>query len=81
MLDLGASAGLNLRWDRFRYEAADWAFGDFRLTSRASRASTRAVRPPLPATVWVMERAGCDPSPIDATTEDGSLTLAVVRRA
>src|SRR5438045_3293862 len=28
VLELGASAGLNLLWDRFRYEAADWPFGD-----------------------------------------------------
>ena len=28
VLEIGASAGLNLRWDRFRYEAPDWAFGD-----------------------------------------------------
>jgi hypothetical protein len=73
-LEIGASAGLNLRWDRFRYEAADWAYGDAASPARVP-CEYEGGRPPLPATVWVMERAGCDPSPIDATTEDGALTL------
>jgi hypothetical protein len=74
ILELGASAGLNLRWDRFRFRAPDWEFGD---------ASSQAVvtadygggRPPLPRLVWVSERAGCDKNPIDPLTEDGALTL------
>jgi hypothetical protein len=72
--EIGASAGLNLRWDRFRYEAPDWAFGDAASPARV-RCEYEGGRPPLPAAVWVMDRAGCDPNPIDPTTEDGSLTL------
>jgi hypothetical protein len=72
--EIGASAGLNLRWDRFRYEAGDWAFGDSASPARIP-CEYDGGRPPLPAGVWVVERAGCDPMPIDATTEDGSLTL------
>jgi hypothetical protein len=74
VLEIGASAGLNLRWDRFRYEADDWAFGDSASPARIP-CEYKGGRPPLPPAVWVMERAGCDPSPIDATTEDGALTL------
>src|SRR4051794_36560300 len=74
MLEIGASAGLNLRWDRFRYEAADWAFGDSASPARIP-CEYAGGRPPLPPQIWVMQRAGCDPAPIDATTEDGSLTL------
>jgi hypothetical protein len=74
VLEIGASAGLNLRWDRFRYQAADWAFGDSASPARVP-CEYKGGRPPLPAQVWVMERAGCDPAPIDATTADGSLTL------
>jgi hypothetical protein len=74
VLEIGASAGLNLRWDRFRYEADDWAWGDAASPARIP-CEYSAGRPPLPATVWVTERAGCDPSPLDATTEDGALTL------
>jgi hypothetical protein len=73
-LEIGASAGLNLRWDRFRYEAADWAFGDSASPARVP-CEYSGGRPPLPQRVWIVERAGCDPSPIDATTEDGSLSL------
>jgi hypothetical protein len=73
-LEIGASAGLNLRWDRFRYESADWAFGDSASPARIP-CEYEGGAPPLPAQVWVMERAGCDPAPIDATTEDGALTL------
>ena len=74
VLELGASAGLNLRWDRFRYEAADWAFGDSASPARIPCEYTGG-RPPLPPGVWVLERAGCDPSPIDPTTDEGALTL------
>ena len=74
VLEIGASAGLNLRWDRFRYEAADWAFGDAASPARVP-CEYEGDRPPLPTQVWVMERAGCDPSPIDPTTDDGALTL------
>ncbi|HEX4720185.1 MAG TPA: DUF2332 domain-containing protein [Thermoleophilaceae bacterium] len=74
VLEIGASAGLNLRWDRFRYEAADWAFGDAASPARVP-CEYEGGRPPLPRAVWVIERAGCDPSPLDATTEDGALTL------
>jgi hypothetical protein len=74
VLEIGASAGLNLRWDRFRYEADDWAFGDSASPARIPCEYTGG-RPPLPQAVWVLERAGCDPNPIDPTTDDGSLTL------
>jgi hypothetical protein len=73
-LEIGASAGLNLRWDRFRYEASDWAFGDSASPARIP-CEYEGGPPPLPAAVWVVERAGCDPAPIDPTTDDGSLWL------
>jgi hypothetical protein len=74
VLEIGASAGLNLRWDRFRYDADDWGFGDTASPVRIA-CEYSGGRPPLPPNVWVMERAGCDPSPIDPTTDDGALTL------
>jgi hypothetical protein len=74
ILELGASAGLNLRWDRFRFEAPDWAFGDPGSPAHV-RAEYQGGRPPLPRLVWVSERAGCDAAPIDPSTDDGALTL------
>lgn len=74
LLELGASAGLNLRLDQFRYEQDGVTFGpddspvrfvDF-LTGR---------RPPLATGFEVGERAGCDLNPIDATTDAGRLSL------
>lgn len=75
LLELGASAGLNLRFDRFHFRAPDWEWGD-----RASPASVRAdyaggARPPLPRWTWIAERRGCDADPVDPATEDGRLTL------
>jgi hypothetical protein len=73
-LEVGASAGLNLRWDRFRYETPDASWGD-----PASPVVLRdrwvggAVPFDVPATV--AERAGCDPNPLDPTTDDGRTTL------
>jgi hypothetical protein len=72
-LELGASAGLNLRWDAFRYEGDDVAWGDPSSPVRLD------VAPPVAAAVpavTVAERAGCDPAPVDLGTEDGRLTLA-----
>ncbi|MEA2494656.1 MAG: hypothetical protein QOJ29_2567 [Thermoleophilaceae bacterium] len=74
VLELGASAGLNLRWDRFRYEAPDWAWGEAASPVRIP-CEYQQGPPPLPPAIWVMERAGCDAAPIDPTTDEGSLTL------
>jgi hypothetical protein len=74
ILELGASAGLNLRWDRFRFEAPDWAFGDPR-SPACVPVDYEGGRPPVPRWVWVTERAGCDAEPVDPATDDGALTL------
>lgn len=74
VLEIGASAGLNLRWDRYRYEAGGAAFGP-------PDSPVRFVdpwvdrHPRLDVAVDVIERAGCDRSPIDATTAEGRLLL------
>jgi hypothetical protein len=73
---VGASAGLNLRWDRYRYvqRDQDWAWGppDAPLVLEGCW----TVPPePVPAEVEVVERRGCDPAPVDPTSADGRLTL------
>lgn len=74
VLELGASAGLNLRWDYYRYEADGLGWGP----------PTSAVRfrdvyaeghPPFDVAAEVVERCGCDLSPLDPRSPDDQLTL------
>jgi hypothetical protein len=75
LLELGAAAGLILRWDHCRYEAGEEGWGDpgspVRITCAFSDAHPRFEVP-----VRVLERRGCDASPIDPGTDEGKLTLA-----
>jgi hypothetical protein len=76
LFEIGSSAGLNLYWDRWFYDAGPagtWGDGrsGVRLTDRFESA------PPLDVAVEVVERRGCDPQPLDpASTEDRETLLA-----
>jgi hypothetical protein len=74
LLEVGASAGLNLRFDRYRYELGDerWGPADSQV---AIRARLTGGRPPLDVSPPVASRAGCDPRPVDPHSEEGRLTL------
>jgi hypothetical protein len=72
LLELGSSAGLLLRWDRYRYELGGWSFGD---PGSVVRFEGSLDGEPPRADVVVAERAGCDPRPVDPTTAAGRLTL------
>lgn len=74
LLELGSSAGLNLRFDRYWYSDGDRGFGDDRSPVRFVDQYDGAI-PDFDADCRVAERRGCDPYPIDPTTEDGRLTL------
>lgn len=65
MLEIGASAGLNLQWDRFRYRATDWSWGegDGPVIDTDWRGPPPAYLGPLP----VASRAGCDLNPMDVS--------------
>src|SRR5262245_19435340 len=63
-LEVGASAGLNLRWDRYRYEAADETWGNRRAAVRFTGAWVEG-RPPFASSATVVERRGCDRVPLD----------------
>jgi hypothetical protein len=74
LLEVGASAGLNLRFDRYRYESAGFAFGD--PSSPVRFADVFAGPPPDPrGPLAVRSRAGCDARPVDPGTAEGRLTL------
>src|SRR4029077_2317682 len=73
ILEIGASAGLNLRWDRYRYESSQGAWGDPPPPVRFSHCFD--MPPPLNRFADVVERKGCDLNPIDPITDDGALVL------
>jgi hypothetical protein len=62
LLEVGASAGLNLRFDSYRLRARRRALGTGRLG--------RCVE------VAPVARAGCDAQPVDPRSQEGRLTLA-----
>jgi hypothetical protein len=62
LLEIGASAGLNLYWDRFAYRTASWRWGDGPV--QISTDWTGAP-PPLDAVPRIRARAACDLNPID----------------
>ena len=74
VLEPGASAGLNLRFDHYRYEADGAAFGpaDSALCFVGPWAG---AAPGLDTPLAVAERVGCDLEPIDPTTAAGRVRL------
>jgi len=75
LLEIGASAGLLLRCDRFGYDVAKGTvLGDAASPVQLVR-PWQGTHPPYDSRVQVVERRGCDPSPIDPTTTEGRLTL------
>ncbi|WP_446211788.1 DUF2332 domain-containing protein [Micromonospora sp. IBSANI012] len=81
LVELGASAGLNLRTDRFRVEAPDFAWGPADSPVRLPDAWRDRVPGWLRAgaeaypELTVVERLGCDVTPLDPTSDDGGLAL------
>jgi hypothetical protein len=75
LIEVGASAGLNLLFDRYRYELGDgrWGPAGSPLVIRSHLVGDG--RPPLDAPLEIASRAGCDPRPVDPGTEEGRLTL------
>jgi hypothetical protein len=73
LLEVGASAGLNLRCDQFAYTTGDLVLGD--PSSAVVLEEPWDNEPPARHDVRVVERRGCDPNPVDPTTADGRLTL------
>lgn len=74
VLELGASGGLNLRWDHYYYEVDGAKWGDPGSPVRLVGGFT-AGRPPLHLRAEVIERRGCDLEPLDASSREGQLVL------
>jgi hypothetical protein len=74
--EVGAAAGLNLRLDRWRYELpGDHVVGD----PDGEVVLAGRWRGPVPhadVDLRVVDRRGCDPSPIDPTSEEGRLAVS-----
>src|SRR5919106_1205995 len=74
VLEVGASGGLLLNWDRYRYEARGETWGPELSPVNLCDFNTPPV-PPFDTNASVVSRGGCDSSPVDATTEEGRLRL------
>ncbi len=74
VLELGASGGLNLHFDRYRYEQGGLALGPADSPIRFTD-YWEGGTPPLDAPLEVAERRGCDLHPLDVTTEHGRIAL------
>jgi len=74
IFEVGASAGLILRWDQYRYEAGREGWGDSQSPVRITGAFA-GEHPRFDVLARIVERRGCDASPIDPDTEEGRLTL------
>jgi hypothetical protein len=74
-LEIGASAGLNLRWDHYRYGKGDLSWGDPTSPVQLGPVYEGDGRPPFDTVASVAERGGCDLEPMDPLSEAGRLAL------
>ncbi|MBV8952423.1 MAG: DUF2332 domain-containing protein [Actinobacteria bacterium] len=74
LLELGSSAGLNLRVEHYRYEANGAGWGRPRSPVRFVDLWTDGT-PPLDTPAVIASRRGCDRHPIDASDPESRLTL------
>jgi hypothetical protein len=78
LLEIGASAGLNLNVDRFAYVVGGTPLGDPASPLRFEEpwdGSPVADPAGAAARLEIAERAGCDTAPIDPSSQEGRLTL------
>ncbi|MQY05039.1 DUF2332 domain-containing protein [Actinomadura macrotermitis] len=74
LLEIGASAGLNLWPDRYAYEVGRRVLGDPGSPVRL-REPWEGLPAGTSATPVIVARAGCDPHPLDPRSADGGLAL------
>lgn len=74
LVEIGASAGLNLWCDKYRYDHGVWSWGD--ATSALTLRSEWLGAAPLSTSLVIASRAGCDAMPIDLKQPGEGLRLA-----
>ena len=72
LLEIGASAGLNLRADHFRLRYEGGAYGP---ASPVVLDDAWRGLPPVGVPIAIAERRGCDPNPLDATSPEARRLL------
>jgi hypothetical protein len=63
MLEIGASAGLNLNWDRFAYRTQSWSWGE--ASPVVIDTDWHGPPPAIEARPRIRNRAACDLNPLD----------------
>jgi hypothetical protein len=76
LVEIGASAGLNLRADRFRIEAGDGRWVGPADSPVVLRDAWRGRLPQLDRPIRIAERFGSDVAPVDVSTPEGRLLLS-----
>jgi hypothetical protein len=74
LLEVGASAGLNLRWPEYYYESGGRSWGDPESPVRF-RSAFADGGPPSDADARIASRKGCDLAPLDPSKEEDRLAL------
>lgn len=75
LLEVGASAGLNLNWDRYRYISGPTTWGTIGSPLVIGFELEGAAFFPAVDRVEIAERRGCDAAPIDPTDREGRVDL------
>ena len=74
LFEIGASGGLNLLMDRFRYETDAWTWGDAE-SPVVVRSEWQGPAPGQLGSLSVVERRGCDVNPLPADIAANQLRL------
>lgn len=75
LLELGASAGLNLWCDHYRHDHGIWSWAEA-APSLVLRSDWVGPPPPWQAQLHIVRRAGCDANPVDLDDSRQTLRLA-----
>ena len=79
LLEIGASAGLNLNFDRYHYDLGGGRTWGNPASPLTITSEWRGALPPLDAPLEILSRAGCDRNPLDAASpQDADRLIAYV---